>query len=125
MTGRERVIAALEFAEPDRVPRDLWALPYVSLFQPQELEKVLQHYPGDIGRSQRSPGSSDEGPATGRARERHSIGASLSMSPIRRNHVAGVKALDERRDIVALSIENRCCRWSTSHRRSTGTRPSC
>ena len=61
MTGRERVSAALEFSAPDRVPRDLWALPYVSLFQPEELARILEQYPGDIGRSQRSPGSSDEG----------------------------------------------------------------
>lgn len=30
ITGRERVTAALAFTTPDRVPRDLWALPYMS-----------------------------------------------------------------------------------------------
>lgn len=30
MTGRERVTAALTFANPDRPPRDLWALPFGS-----------------------------------------------------------------------------------------------
>ena len=61
MTSRERVIAALTFAGPYRIPRDLWALPYVSLFQKEELETVLRRYPSDIGRSELSPGSSDQG----------------------------------------------------------------
>ena len=60
MTGRERVIAALTFSGPDRAPRDLWVLPYVSLFQKEALEAVLRRYPSDIGRSELSPGSSDQ-----------------------------------------------------------------
>ena len=40
MTGRERVKACLAFARPDRFPRDLWSLPYVKLFQKDELEAV-------------------------------------------------------------------------------------
>ncbi|MFT7695698.1 MAG: hypothetical protein ACI8P2_004333, partial [Candidatus Latescibacterota bacterium] len=50
MTGRERVYAALDFKTPDRTPRDLWALPYISLFQERELEALLEQYPCDIGR---------------------------------------------------------------------------
>jgi uroporphyrinogen decarboxylase len=59
MTSRERVIAALTFNHPDRAPRDLWALPYVSLFRKDELDALLEKYPMDIGSSQRSPGQGD------------------------------------------------------------------
>lgn len=61
MTGRERVYATLDFKTPDRTPRDLWALPYISLFQERELEALLEQYPCDIGRPQLSPGSASEG----------------------------------------------------------------
>ena len=60
MTGRERVNAALTFAHPDRPPRDLWALPYISLFRKPELDAILERYPIDIGRSELSPGSNDQ-----------------------------------------------------------------
>jgi len=59
VTGRERVRAALTHTRPDRVPRDLWALPYVSLFRKEELDEALRTFPPDIGRSELSPGSSD------------------------------------------------------------------
>jgi uroporphyrinogen-III decarboxylase len=59
MTSRERVIAALQHKTPDRTPRDLWALPYISLFREQELESVRQEYPSDISRPELSPGSGD------------------------------------------------------------------
>lgn len=49
MTGRERVKAALTFATPDRVPRDLWTLPYVRLFRKDELDAMLAKYPSDFG----------------------------------------------------------------------------
>ncbi len=60
MTGRERVRAALTFNRPDRVPRDLWALPYVTLFEKESFDAVIQKYPMDIGTSQLSPGWSDK-----------------------------------------------------------------
>jgi len=60
MTGRERITAALTFSSPDRVPRDLWALPYVTLFRKDEFETLVREYPMDIGASQLSPGWSDE-----------------------------------------------------------------
>ena len=44
MTGRERVIAALRFEKPDRAPRDLWALPYISLFRSDELDAMLDRF---------------------------------------------------------------------------------
>ncbi|GAF84130.1 unnamed protein product, partial [marine sediment metagenome] len=52
MTGRERVKAALTFNKPDRVPRDLWALPYIILFRKDELDSILSKYPMDIGFSE-------------------------------------------------------------------------
>ena len=57
MTSRERVVAALEFQTPDRTPRDLWALPYIGLTEPDQLRAVQQKYPSDIGRPELSPGS--------------------------------------------------------------------
>jgi uroporphyrinogen decarboxylase len=60
LTGRERVKAALTFSHPDRPPRDLWALPYISLFRRAELEALSAEFPGDIGGIQLSPGQSNE-----------------------------------------------------------------
>ncbi len=59
MNSRERVIACLEFKSPDRAPRDLWALPYITLFKKEEYATLIDKYPLDIGASQSSPGSSD------------------------------------------------------------------
>lgn len=53
--------AALAFARPDRAPRDLWPLPFVTLFRRAELDAVLAHFPPDIGRPELSPGSGDDG----------------------------------------------------------------
>ncbi len=47
-TSRERVIDALEFNSPDRVPRDIWWLPAVEMFQGEELKKLKEKYPMDI-----------------------------------------------------------------------------
>lgn len=60
MTGRERVKASLTFSNPDRAPRDLWALPHVILFQMAEYNKVVERYPLDFETSQLSPGWSYE-----------------------------------------------------------------
>ena len=60
MTSRERVRATLNFATPDRVPRDLWVLPYVSLFRKKELDDLLRRYPLDVDRPELSPGSDDQ-----------------------------------------------------------------
>ena len=59
MTSKERVIAALTFSNPDRIPRDLWALPYISLFRGAELTEFLNLYPPDIGRPELTPGAGD------------------------------------------------------------------
>jgi hypothetical protein len=56
LTSRERVRAALTFQHPDRTPRDLWALPYVTLFRQAELDDLLRAYPRDITGVQATPG---------------------------------------------------------------------
>lgn len=56
MNSRERVRAALTFNSPDRAPRDLWALPYVSLFRKDELNDLLRRYPRDFAGVQATPG---------------------------------------------------------------------
>jgi len=49
MNSRERVKAALLFKEPDRIPRDLWVVPYIQLFRKKELQSIISQYPLDIG----------------------------------------------------------------------------
>ncbi len=61
MTGRERVLRALEFRNPDRVPRDLWALPAVPLQQGAALEKMKADFPMDIGQPYACPGLTSSG----------------------------------------------------------------
>ena len=48
MNCRERVINALEFKTPDRVPRQLWKLPGIGMFRKSELDAILEKYPEDI-----------------------------------------------------------------------------
>jgi len=60
MTGRERVRRALEFESPDRVPRDLWWLPAVEMFQEDELSGLLDEFPMDITSPDFSPGISEK-----------------------------------------------------------------
>ncbi|MBC8253631.1 MAG: hypothetical protein H8E35_06335 [Ardenticatenia bacterium] len=48
MNSRERVCKALRFEKPDRVPRDLWTLPAITMSRPAELEAVIEHFPLDI-----------------------------------------------------------------------------
>jgi uroporphyrinogen decarboxylase len=56
MTGRDRVRAALTHRMTDRVPRDLWVLPFVYLFRKEELKQLLRKYPSDIGSPALLPG---------------------------------------------------------------------
>lgn len=48
MTGRERVKRALIFQQPDRPPRELWALPGVLDTRPAEYQALLARYPSDF-----------------------------------------------------------------------------
>ena len=49
MTGRERVTRALTFAHPDRMPREMWVLPWASTHYPDEVAEIFRRYPGDFG----------------------------------------------------------------------------
>jgi hypothetical protein len=49
MTSRERVIRALEFKHPDRAPRDIWALPGVTVRRKDEFDALLAQFPSDFG----------------------------------------------------------------------------
>jgi uroporphyrinogen decarboxylase len=51
MTSRELVIDALEFRSPERVPRQLWVLPWAERAWPAELAAIREKYPDDIVQS--------------------------------------------------------------------------
>lgn len=51
MTSRELVIAALEFRSPERIPRQLWVLPWAERTWPAELAAIRKKYPDDIVQS--------------------------------------------------------------------------
>lgn len=48
MTSRELVKATLEFASPQRIPRQLWLLPWASERYPVELQQIQLRFPDDI-----------------------------------------------------------------------------
>lgn len=48
MTSRERVIRALTFNSPDRVPRELWALPGVCKFRTAEHQAMVARFEWDF-----------------------------------------------------------------------------
>ena len=48
MTGRERVLRAVNFEGPDRVPVDLWILPAARMRHGAQLEQLLDCHPRDI-----------------------------------------------------------------------------
>lgn len=48
LTSRETVIKCLNFLSTDRIPRDLWTQPYITLFQEEEYKNLLKEYPMDI-----------------------------------------------------------------------------
>ncbi len=52
MTGRERVLRALEFNYPDHVPRDLWVLPIARLEHgTRALDQLMRRWPVDVVRA--------------------------------------------------------------------------
>ncbi|HEX9660536.1 MAG TPA: uroporphyrinogen decarboxylase family protein [Rhodothermales bacterium] len=59
MTGRERVLKALNFQAADRIPRDLWVLPYSSLYRQDEVDTMLARYPIDFERVESYPGATE------------------------------------------------------------------
>ncbi len=48
MNSRERMLRTLEFNHPDRVPRDLWALPWADMNHPEEVAALRRDFPGDM-----------------------------------------------------------------------------
>ncbi len=49
LTSRERVTRCLTFQRPDRIPRDLWTLPWFGSRYPEELAALRKRFPGDFG----------------------------------------------------------------------------
>ena len=47
-TSRERVIQTLNFDHPDRIPRDMWTLPWAHTHYPASVEQIRQEFPMDI-----------------------------------------------------------------------------
>lgn len=47
-TPREIVTRALRFATPERLPRDLWLLPWAYLHHPDAVAKLLRRFPPDL-----------------------------------------------------------------------------
>lgn len=48
MTSREIVYKTLEFENPERIPRQLWLLPWAKIHFPKEAERIQKMYPDDI-----------------------------------------------------------------------------
>lgn len=48
-TARERVKRCLTFQTPDRVPRQLWSLPWATQRFPKEIEQLNRRFPADFG----------------------------------------------------------------------------
>lgn len=48
MTSRDLVRKTLEFDSPERVPRDLWLLPWATKYYPAEVTRIQERYPSDF-----------------------------------------------------------------------------
>ncbi len=66
MTSRERVEACLTFSTPDRVPRDLWTLPWAEMTYPDEVAAIRRDFPDDFTGSPNvyNPSPREKGSAT-------------------------------------------------------------
>lgn len=47
-TSRELVMRSLRFERPPRIPRDLWTLPWASLYHAERLDDIIRRFPPDI-----------------------------------------------------------------------------
>ncbi len=47
-TPRTLIRKTLEFDSPARVPRDLWLLPWASIYYPEQVKELVSHYPSDM-----------------------------------------------------------------------------
>ncbi len=59
MTSRELVKKTLEFAKPERIPRQLWFLPWAEENYPRELHAIQKKFPDDIVTAPRIIGNRD------------------------------------------------------------------
>lgn len=48
ISSRELVYRALSFHNPERMPRQLWYLPWAEIYYPEELKKIQRRFPDDI-----------------------------------------------------------------------------
>lgn len=48
LTSREIVIKSLTFDHPERMPRDMWTLPWASNHFPTQVKEILDRFPGDF-----------------------------------------------------------------------------
>ncbi len=72
MTSRELVLRALEFNNPERVPRDVWVLPWAHEHYPEAIKELSEKYPSDFAGT---PGfCTMEDPSTG---DPYAIGESV------------------------------------------------
>lgn len=53
-TPRELVVKTLRFENPERIPRDLWMLPWAVNHFPKEAEEIKQRFPSDLGHAPNS-----------------------------------------------------------------------
>jgi len=67
MTSRERVVRALKFQNPDRAPRQLWALPGVTMFRKEEYARLISRFPTDMTGPQNVYGASERARGPGAA----------------------------------------------------------
>ncbi len=48
MNAKERVLRTLEFQKPDRVPRQLWTLPWAHMHYQADIDRILRDFPEDF-----------------------------------------------------------------------------
>jgi len=48
LTSREIVIKSLTFEHPERMPRDMWTLPWACNHFPAQVQEILDRFPGDF-----------------------------------------------------------------------------
>ena len=50
LTPRENMKRCLDFETPERIPRDLWLLPWATNHYPDEVARIQERFPPDIGK---------------------------------------------------------------------------
>ncbi|MBN2047262.1 MAG: hypothetical protein JW750_05425 [Anaerolineaceae bacterium] len=60
-TPRDLILQTLYFEQPERIPRDLWSLPWADLYHPDGLKKIREDFPSDFTAA---PGFHERAPKT-------------------------------------------------------------